>query len=244
MPVYRLHDGLVFPPPEAAEDGLLAVGGDLSVERLLLAYSQGIFPWYSEEEPPLWWSPDPRMIFYPESMYPSHRLWRTLRSGRFRMTADTAFSAVIRACADTPRQDQNGTWILPEMVEAYERLHQAGFAHSIECWEADQLVGGLYGVSLGSAFFGESMFSHRTDASKAAFFTLGGLCRAWNFSLVDGQVHNPHLVRLGGREISRRSFLKKLGEAMAHPTRQGPWNLRDITFPDALKPPQRTHEIP
>ena len=223
MPIFQLTDDLVFPPPELAEDGLLAVGGDLRPERLLLAYSMGIFPWYTEEEPLLWWSPDPRMIVIPEEAHISRRLQRVIRQGTFRVTVDETFGDVIRACASAPRPGQGGTWILDDMVEAYCALHEKGFAHSVECWQGETLVGGLYGVSLGRAFFGESMFSRVTDASKAAFAALVDLARAWNFSFIDCQMTTPHLERLGGKEVTRERFLKMLKHALTSTTRSGKW---------------------
>jgi leucyl/phenylalanyl-tRNA--protein transferase len=223
MPVYRLTKALTFPPPENAEEGLLAVGGDLSVARLLLAYRNGIFPWYDEGDPILWWSPDPRMIFFPEHWRPSQRLARTIRSGRYHVTADTAFEQVIGACAETPRRHEQGTWILPQMMDAYVDLHREGYAHSLECWEGDELAGGLYGVSIGACFFGESMFHRRTDASKVAFAALVGCCRAWNFRFIDGQLPNPHLEKLGGMTIPGAEFQTLLREAVKEPTRRGAW---------------------
>ena len=223
MPIYRLSKALAFPPPEHADGGLLAVGGDLSAARLLLAYRNGIFPWFDEDEPILWWSPDPRMVFFPEAWKPSRRLERTLRSGRYRVTSDTAFDRVIRACAQTPRRHESGTWILPQMIDAYTELHREGYAHSFECWEGEELVGGLYGVSLGACFFGESMFHRRTDASKTAFAALVECCRAWGFRLIDGQLPNPHLEKLGGITLARGEFLRLLREAVEAPTRRGNW---------------------
>jgi leucyl/phenylalanyl-tRNA--protein transferase len=226
MPIYRLTKRLAFPPPELAEDGLLAVGGDLSVRRLLLAYQNGIFPWYDEDDPILWWSPDPRMVFFPEQWQPSRRLARTIRSGRYHVTVDTAFDAVIRACAETPRRHEEGTWILPQMIDAYIGLHNEGYAHSFECWEGDQLAGGLYGVSIGACFFGESMFHRRTDASKVAFAALVECCLAWNFALIDAQLPNPNLEQLGGVTLPRSEFLTLLRDAVEMPTRRGKWVLR------------------
>ncbi len=223
MPIYRLTKRLAFPPPELAEEGLLAVGGDLSVSRLLLAYQNGIFPWYDEDEPILWWSPDPRMVFFPERWQPSQRLARTIRSGRYRVTADTAFEQVISACAKAPRRHEEGTWILPQMMDAYTVLHREGYAHSLECWEGDELAGGLYGVSIGACFFGESMFHRRTDASKVAFAALVACCRAWDFRFIDGQLVNPHLEKLGGVTLPRAEFLALLREAVKAPTRRGAW---------------------
>ncbi len=169
MPVYRLDPRLpIFPPAEHAEpDGLLAVGGDLSPDRLLAAYRGGIFPWFDDDRrPPLWWSPDPRLVLFPDELHVSRRLRRTIQSGRFDVRFDTAFAPVIRACAETPREGEDGTWITPKMQRAYIRLHELGFAHCAECWRGESLVGGIYGVRLGRAFFGESMYHHETDASK------------------------------------------------------------------------------
>ncbi|MCP5055263.1 MAG: leucyl/phenylalanyl-tRNA--protein transferase [bacterium] len=223
MPVYRLGSEVSFPPPaEASESGLLAVGGDLSPERLLLAYSLGIFPWY-DEPPILWFSPDPRMVLEPAELHVPRRLARTLRSGGFETTLDRAFSDVIRACASVPREGQDGTWINPEMLSAYERLHELGFAHSCEAWWEGELVGGIYGVSLGSAFFGESMFHHRTDASKVALVQLVRSLAEWNFTLIDCQMHTEHLAGFGATEWPRARFQAALASALREPTRRGPW---------------------
>ena len=226
MPIYRLPRAPVFPEPREAEpDGLLAVGGDLSPERLLQAYAAGIFPWFSEGNPILWWSPDPRMVLLPDRMHVPRSLARTLRRGRYEVRADTAFSQVIRRCADAPRPGQDGTWITDEMVFAYERLHRLGFAHSFEAWADGALAGGLYGVSLGAAFFGESMFSERPDASKAAFARAVEWLGSWGVELVDCQVRTEHLARFGAREMARDEFLDRLGRALSKPTRQGRWEL-------------------
>ena len=226
MAIFRLHRSPVFPDPELAEpDGLLAVGGDLSPARVVAAYAQGIFPWYSPGSPILWWSPDPRMVLIPGEMHVSRSLRRTLRSGRYQVRADTAFERVIRRCAEKDRPGQDGTWIVPEMVDAYLRLHRRGLAHSVEAWEGGELAGGLYGVSLGAAFFGESMFADRPDASKAAFATLVEWLRAAGFDLVDCQVETEHLRRFGAREISRREFRARLEASLARPTRAGRWTL-------------------
>jgi leucyl/phenylalanyl-tRNA--protein transferase len=230
MPIFRLSNDLVFPPPELAEDGLLAVGGDLSIQRLLLAYASGIFPWYSEGEPILWWSPDPRMVLRAPHFHVSRRLERTLRQGLFRVTMDQAFPLVIRHCATTPRPGQRGTWITPEMEQAYVELHEAGYAHSAECWQGDRLVGGIYGVSLGGVFFGESMFSHVSNASKVAITRLMQQLQRWDIPLLDCQVANPHLRRLGGLEVPRPLFLDELRGALRAPTRQGLWTIdADLT---------------
>ncbi len=226
MPIFRLSRQPVFPDPKLAEpDGLLAVGGDLSVERLLAAYAAGVFPWYSERLPVLWWSPDPRLVLFPKELHVSRSLRRTLRSGRFHVRADTAFERIIRRCAGQARPGQDGTWITPEMIEAYLRLHRRGFAHSFETWEGDALAGGLYGVSLGAAFFGESMFADRSDASKAAFVRSVEWLAAREFQLVDCQVKTAHLQRFGAREITRREFLDRLRQALRRPTLRGKWAI-------------------
>jgi leucyl/phenylalanyl-tRNA--protein transferase len=225
VPVFRLDERLVFPPPEYAVDGLLAVGGDLRPERLLLAYSMGIFPWYEKGQPILWHSPDPRMLLLPGEVRVSRSLHKVLIQKRFRLTLDTSFEKVIRACASVPRRGQRGTWITPAMAEAYLELHRRGYAHSVEAWVGDELVGGLYGVSLGSAFFGESMFSRRPDASKVALVTLCRQLTKWGVTLLDCQVYTPHLERLGAIEWERARFLKALREALGTQTRLGPWTF-------------------
>jgi len=224
MPVYRLVDEIIFPPPEEAEpDGLLAVGGDLSSARLLLAYELGIFPWYSEGQPILWWSPDPRLVLEPAEFHSSHRLRQILNQGTFKVTFDQAFEPVIRACAATPRPGQDGTWITPEMEKAYIRLHKEGFAHSVETWLDGELAGGIYGVSLGRCFFGESMFSHKSNGSKVALARLIERLKAWDFHLLDAQVATRHMISLGAKEIPRAAFLKRLKEALKSATIQGKW---------------------
>ncbi len=225
MPVYRLIDEVVFPPPDHAEpDGLLAIGGDLSSERLLLAYKLGIFPWYAEGQPILWWSPDPRLILEPDELHISRRLHQTLKKGLFRVTFDRAFASVMQACATVQRKGQDGTWITSEMQKAYVRLHQLGFAHSVESWFKEELVGGVYGVSLGRCFFGESMFSRQPDASKVALATLVQQLKAWGFHMIDAQVTTQHLISLGAKEIPRRVFLKRLQKALSFPTMKGKWD--------------------
>jgi len=225
MPVYRLDDELVFPPVHLAEDGLLAVGGDLRPERLLIAYSQGIFPWYGEGLPILWHSPDPRMVLVPDELVVQRSLRKAIRRQPYTLRMDTAFGEVLRGCAGAPRPGQDGTWLIPEMIEAYEVLHAKGFAHSIEAWDGDALVGGLYGVGLGAAFFGESMFAHAPDASKIAFAAGVAQLRAWETTLVDCQVHTSHLERFGARELPRLEYLRLLGEALDAPTRRGRWSF-------------------
>ncbi len=224
MPVYQLIDELVFPPPEDADpDGLLAVGGDLSVKRLLLAYQTGIFPWYTEETLILWWSPDPRLILEPKDLKVSGSLQRIIKKNVFKVTMDQAFADVIKGCAQTERPGQEGTWIVDEMIAAYGDLHEAGFAHSVESWQDGNLVGGLYGISIGSAFFGESMFSRVNDASKVAFVHLALLLQSWHFTLIDCQVTTKHLLKFGAREIPRSEFLERLKKALRFKTRSGRW---------------------
>jgi len=209
MPIYRLSNDLVFPDPSLSEeDGLLAIDGDLTPERLLLAYSKGIFPWFSDEEPILWWSPDPRFIVYPKDIKISHSMKQTLKKKLFRVSFDTCFRDVISNCSNI-RKD-TGTWITDEMIEAYCKLHKLGFAHSVETFYGDKLVGGLYGISIGKCFFGESMFSTMDNASKVAFITLSKVLEEKNFTLIDCQVHTNHLESLGGVFISREDFLSLL----------------------------------
>jgi leucyl/phenylalanyl-tRNA--protein transferase len=224
MPVFLLSDKLVFPPPHlATREGLLAVGGDLSLKRLLLAYRMGIFPWYAQEDPILWWSPDPRLILYPDELHVSRSLLKTLRKGKFRITMDAAFAQVMHACARSRNRDDQGTWIVPEMIAAYRRLWTAGYAHSVECWHENQLAGGLYGVSLGRCFFGESMFSEISDASKIALVHLAAFLKAHGFHFIDCQVKTDHLIRLGAREISRKEFLHQLQKALRKKSLRGRW---------------------
>ena len=229
MPIYRLMDAPVFPDPrEAAGEGLLAVGGDLSVERLLKAYSLGIFPWFSEGDPILWWSPPQRALIIPGEEHIPARARRAIRRASFEVRADTAFERVIERCARVPREGQEGTWITAAMTEAYVDLHRAGFAHSIETWQGGELVGGLYGLSLGAAFFGESMFSDRDYASRAAFAALCAAAKAWGFHFIDGQLPNANLTRLGALVVPRDEYLARLAAALPLPTRQGAWTLAGI----------------
>ena len=200
-----------FPPVGGAlEGGLLMVGGDLSPQRLLCAYARGIFPWYEEGSPILWWSPDPRCVLFPEKFHVGSSLRRALNAGRFRFSVDACFDRVIRACADAPRPGQNGTWLVPDMVAAYERLHRLGHAHSVEVWQDGELAGGLYGVLVGRAFFGESMFHRRSDASKAAVVHLAAWLRERGVAMVDCQQTTPHMLRLGAEEIPRSAFVARL----------------------------------
>ncbi len=226
MPVYLLTDELIFPPPEGASpEGVVAIGGDFAPERLLLAYSQGIFPWPTEGFPLLWFSPDPRFVLVPREAHVGRSLRKAIRRGTYRVTSDRAFSEVIRECADQPRPGQSGTWITDELIEGFEALHARGFAHSVEAWHGDTLVGGVYGVSLGSVFYGESMFAHAPDASKVAFVTLLGNLDAWGFGLVDCQVYTDHLARFGASKWPRARFLAALHAALEPPTRRGRWTL-------------------
>jgi len=216
----------VFPDPRAAEgDGLLAVGADLSVPTLVQAYRLGIFPWFSEGSPILWWSPPERAILLPGDEHVSRSTRKALARLPFEIRRDTCFNRVVGHCAKAPRPGQSGTWITPAVQRAYLALHRAGHAHSIEVFRAGQLVGGLYGVSLGAAFFGESMFSLESYASRAAFANLCGLAWGWGFHFIDGQLPNANLTALGARTVSRGEFLERLAAALAEPGRPGPWNL-------------------
>jgi leucyl/phenylalanyl-tRNA---protein transferase len=224
-----------FPPPELAlqqPNGLLAAGGDLSPARLLDAYAQGIFPWFGREDPLLWWSPDPRMVLYVGELKLSRSLRRTIRSGRFRVTMDSAFPAVISGCAE-PRTGQDGTWITPEMHTAYCLLFEMGYAHSVEAWSGDQLVGGLYGVALGRMFFGESMFARESDASKVAFVHMVAQFGRWKMPLIDCQMPTSHLASLGAREIPRADFLDHVGQLVQESAPPTPWRP-DADLPEAL----------
>jgi leucyl/phenylalanyl-tRNA--protein transferase len=226
MTVYRLGREVAFPPPEDAEpSGLLAVGGDLSSERLLLAYSRGIFPWYEDGLPILWHSPDPRTALRSAALHVPRSLRKVLRRRPFELSLDTCFERVIRLCAEVSRPDQTGTWITDDMIEAYLRLFRLGFAHSVESWSEGALVGGLYGVSLGSCFFGESMFALETEASKVAFVSLVRQLERWGIDLVDCQVHTDHLVRFGASEWPRDRFLEVLQQGLEQETRRGPWRF-------------------
>lgn len=224
-----------FPSTDLAmdePDGLLAAGGDLSPERILAAYHQGIFPWFNPGEPILWWSPNPRTVIYPEQLHISRSLRKTLRQQIYRVTLDTAFTQVMTACAQ-PRIRASGTWISAEIIAAYSQLHRMGFAHSVEVWRGNDLVGGLYGIALGRMFFGESMFSRANDASKVGFVHLTQQLMAWNFPLIDCQVANDHLFSLGATEISRAAFQKMLVDFTQRPPLLGTWqfNLKDWNIP-------------
>ena len=206
--IFRLDERLIFPKPDLAEpDGLLAVGGDLSTKRLLLAYQNGIFPWYSDDTPILWYSPHERFVLFPDELKVSKSMRQVLRSGKLNVTVDTCFNDVITACSTAPREGQDGTWIVPDMIAAYNRLHLAGYAHSVEVWQDDKLVGGLYGVHVGDVFCGESMFSRVSNASKTALIYL---CNTGLYKLIDCQVHTGHLESLGARMISREQYMDVL----------------------------------
>ncbi len=216
-----------FPPLKSAlefPDGLLAVGGDLTVDRLIVAYRRGIFPWYNENEPILWWSPAQRLVLLPENLRVSRSLRKTIRKGKFTVTMDQSFRAVIEACA-SPRRTPDGTWINEEMQDAYTELHQLGFAHSVECWHEGKLVGGLYGVSLGKVFFGESMFSLMTDASKVAFAHFVWQLQAWGYELIDCQIESEHLISLGATTIPRHKFRALLNRFSELPGHKGAWQF-------------------
>ena len=211
MPVFRLTDDLIFPDPRwASAEGLLAVGGDLSPQRLILAYKLGIFPWYGDDEPIMWWSPDPRCVLIPEKVYVSRRLERVIRQGRFRLTCNRAFAQVVEACAHVRTSKGQETWLIAEMQAAYQKLHELGFAHSVEAWCGDELVGGLYGVALKKFFFGESMFHSQPNASKVVLAQLARHLEREGFALLDCQVPNPHLISMGACHIAREDFLGRL----------------------------------
>jgi leucyl/phenylalanyl-tRNA--protein transferase len=232
--VYRLSGGDVlalehdtpFPPAHHAlqdPSGLIAIGDTLHPERLLDAYHQGIFPWYSAGQPVLWWTPDPRMVLFPAELKVSHSLEKRMRRKDYQVRFDTSFRAVMQACATAPRPDQDGTWITPDIIDAYCRLHETGYAHSVETWMDGQLVGGLYGVSLGKLFYGESMFHHAADASKIAFVTLVRHLQQQGFGMIDCQMHTQHLARFGGREIPRSEFLDRLTALIQTPVPEHCW---------------------
>jgi leucyl/phenylalanyl-tRNA---protein transferase len=223
MPVYRLSEKMAFPHPNLANgDGLLAVGGDLSVRRLMLAYCNGIFPWFSKGDPVLWWSPDPRFILFPGDIKVSTSMRKFLRKNLYKVTFDTSFKEVITSCAN---QRAEGTWITDDMVEAYCTLHTLGYAHSVEAWYGDSLVGGLYGVSIGSCFFGESMFTAMDNASKVALITLGEKLLEKGFSLIDCQVYSKHLESLGSVKVARVEFLKLVEAGLQKETLKGDWGF-------------------
>ena len=224
MAVYFLDESINFPSPDFADkDGLLAIGGDLSPESLIQAYKNGIFPWYEEGSPILWWSPDPRMILLPEEFKRSKSLKQTIRRGLFEIRFDEDFQAVIEACSASGQRQQNGTWITPEMITAYVNLHQLGYAHSVEAYHDGKLAGGLYGICLGRAFFGESMFFLARDASKVALAALVDRALEWGFHFIDAQQRTEHLQSLGAKAVPRHIFLSMLNKALTYPTIKGKW---------------------
>lgn len=224
MTIYRLSEELGFPDPRKAEaDGLIAIGGDLSPERVLLAYHCGIFPWYSDGQPYMWWSPTPRMLMYPEQFHVSKTLRRKLKSEKYQVRFDTQFSEVIRTCSEIPRSHEEGTWITEEMIAVYTELHRMGYAHSVEVYLDDRLIGGQYGLSLGRAFFGESMFSHEADGSKIAFANLAALLNIWQFDFIDCQLTTNHLQSLGAVEVPRESYLIQLDETLNYAHHRCSW---------------------
>ncbi|CAG0124920.1 Leucyl/phenylalanyl-tRNA--protein transferase [Rhodocyclaceae bacterium] len=225
-----LHDDTPFPPVEQAlrtPNGLLAAGGSLTPARLLDAYRHGIFPWFNPGDPVLWWSPDPRMVLFPEEFKISRSLRKTLRSAVYEVRTDTAFEQVMRACA-APREAQGGTWITENMITAYVRLHWMGVAHSVETWRHGELVGGLYGVSIGRMFYGESMFSRSTDASKVALAHLAAQLQRWGYGMIDCQMHTAHLASLGAREIPRAEFVQRVQELTRGPDNFTQWQFDQI----------------
>ena len=233
IPQLDADPGSPFPAASkalTAPNGLLAWGGDLCSERLLNAYRAGIFPWYTQGQPLLWWSPTPRCVIFPAKIYLSKRTCRRYNSGQYTLSADQNFEGVIRACAES-RGDGGGTWITPEMLDAYCNLHQVGHAHSIETWQNGELVGGIYGLAIGSVFFGESMFTRQTDAGKIALTALCKQLESWSFGMLDCQLSNPHLLRMGAREISRRDFEQRLAEGVSVVRPGGPWT--EVFSPDS-----------
>jgi len=230
--ITNLRDETPFPPVERAlrtPNGLLAVGGGLAPARLLDAYRQGIFPWFNADDPILWWSPDPRMVMFPGEFRISRSLRKTLRKQGFEVRTDTVFEQVMRNCA-APRNGQAGTWIHEEMIDAYTHLHRMGYAHSVETWKNGELAGGLYGIAIGHMFYGESMFSRYTDASKVAFAHLAAQLRRWNFGMIDCQMNTPHLATLGAREISRTEFVRRLQELIHYRDIASPWHFDKDEF--------------
>ena len=228
----RLHgQDLRFPPVDrASPEGLLAVGGDLRPERLLEAYRHGIFPWYNEDDPILWWSPDPRAVLFPDKLHVPRSLKKRLRSNAFTVTLDTCFRQVMEQCAGPrPQYPEGGTWITDDMLDAYTRLHELGYAHSIESWQEGILVGGLYGIAIGGAFFAESMFTRVDDASKVALVKLVTQLQAWNFRLIDCQQSSPHVLRFGAEEIPRSDFINQLIEALKIADRRGRWQFDEAS---------------
>lgn len=226
MPVYKLDEEfLSFPPAtETNPEGLLAIGGKLSEDWLLTAYANGLFPWFNPGEPILWWSPDPRCVIFPDKVHISKSMHRVLNNSEIEFRLDTNFESVIRHCANVDRKDENGTWITDEMIDAYSKLYDIGMAHSAELYRGDELIGGLYGVSIGSVFFGESMFSMEKNASKVVLIRLCAWLQKRGFELFDCQIFSPHLARMGAEEMSRVEFLRRLESGLEKPTIRGKWD--------------------
>ena len=225
MPIYLLNEKLQFPSVEGAEDGIVAVGGDLSSERILLAYQKGIFPWYNEGEPIIWHSPDPRFVLLLDDLHISKQMQRVINKNEFSFTIDTNFSFIIHACANAKRNEQDGTWITKDMIAAYCKLHDLGYAHSIEVWKNDKIVGGIYGVSLGKSFFGESMFHTESNASKFAFIKLVEILKSKQFHFLDAQVFTEHVATLGAKDIDRKDFINRLENSLQHESWIGKWTI-------------------
>ncbi|OHD65946.1 MAG: leucyl/phenylalanyl-tRNA--protein transferase [Spirochaetes bacterium RBG_13_51_14] len=223
MPIFALNEEITFPPVELAErSGILAVGGDLSPERLVTAYSSGIFPWYSEGDPIIWWSPNPRFVLFPQELYVSKTMRQVLGREIFRITGDADFRGVILGCRE-PRKHEQGTWITEEMMKAYVRLHEMGIAHSVEAWKDGELAGGIYGLSLGGCFFGESMFARAANASKAAFITMVKRLGERGFVIIDCQVYTGHLESMGARHIPREKYIEILNDGLKRNPAPGSW---------------------
>lgn len=234
MPALDIEGRFLFPPVESSSrEGIVCAGGNLSPGVILSAYRQGIFPWYSDEDPLLWWSPDPRFVVLPETLHVPSRAKRLLKHHGFYLSLDRDFPAVIRACASTERPGQGGTWIIEDMIDAYTRLHRLGYAHSVEVTREGQLVGGLYGVSLGNAFFGESMFSAESGASKVGFLSLALMLFEQGFTLIDSQVHTDYLASMGGVALPRKEYLKRLARALEAEDRHGDWAHVFPGFPES-----------
>ena len=224
MPIFQLPDEIIFPPPNLAEpNGLLAVGGDLSVSRLIAAYRNGIFPWFSEDDPILWWFTSPRLVLSPEDLRISKRLRRYWKNSTMTLTINAAFGEVIEKCSLIPRKENEGTWITRDMITAYKELHRHHYAHSVECWQGSELVGGLYGIALGKVFFGESMFTNLSNGSKIALVYLVNYLKNKGFGLIDCQMTTDHLLQFGAREISGRNFLRHLKELIIRLSPDGVW---------------------
>lgn len=223
MPIFALNEEIKFPAVELAEEnGILAIGGDLSPERLIEAYSNGIFPWYSQDDPIIWWTPDPRFVLFPGEVKLSRTTKQVVRRKIFEITYDKSFITVITEC-QKPRKSEQSTWITGEMLDAYIKLHNSGLAHSVEAWKDGKIAGGLYGISLGRCFFGESMFTLESNASKAAFVTLVSKLQELNFLIIDCQVYTDHLKQFGARQIPRSDFIKHIKKGLQHKTLIGNW---------------------